>query len=471
MWTVFVGQNGTCKTTLLRAIAAAAAGTAFANNLIREPLAYRDRRREQASPLVDAGFGFSAVQHGTRVYPKVGKPRSAPPELVSRIEFGSTAVRCRANYGRWESRTEDIAAPEIAVEAVASEWASRAARAAAAAAQAAANNDPGGAAHWAAEAALSAAGAKAASGIEVTTPLDDARDQDLPCWFVAAYGTGRILAAPHSVTEGAVPKRDRLRSLFDAAHLPLGTGFSDLLARTKGDARARAFAMCLREALVDHMHTPGLNNIELRGQGGVASQTSLIEAHRFTMQVGSEELKLPAVWLSQGYQAVVSLVADIIGNVWLEANAEVPLRDMEGIVLVDEIDLHLHPTWQTEIVRGLKQAFPRMQFIVTTHSPLVLAGCRADEVWTLAQDESTGDVVATQGRSSPMTMTGSELNRTYFGVARASPRSEDLRRYVELASNPYRSDTEDEVASALLRRLRENAIPVDYEPVARKTAS
>ncbi|HET7500861.1 MAG TPA: AAA family ATPase, partial [Kofleriaceae bacterium] len=63
---------------------------------------------------------------------------------------------------------------------------------------------------------------------------------------------------------------------------------------------------------------------------------------------------------------------------------------MEGIVLVDELDLHLHPTWQTEIVAGLKATFPRMQFIVTTHSPLVLAGCRADEVWRLKQDEASG---------------------------------------------------------------------------------
>ena len=46
---------------------------------------------------------------------------------------------------------------------------------------------------------------------------------------------------------------------------------------------------------------------------------------------------------------MISLVADIIGNVWLEAGEP-----------VDEIDLHLHPTWKTEIVTGLKATFPRM---------------------------------------------------------------------------------------------------------------
>jgi hypothetical protein len=219
------------------------------------------------------------------------------------------------------------------------------------------------------------------------------------------------------------------------------------------------------------MRTPRLDNIELRGKGGANNQVNLIESHRFVMKAGSEELRLPAIWLSQGYQAVISLVADIIGHVWLEAGEPVKLQDMEGIVLVDELDLHLHPTWQTEIVAGLKRTFPNMQFIVTTHSPLVLAGCKADEVWMLKQDEVTGDVSAEHGQSSPMVMTGSELNREFFGIDRASPFGEHLRRYVELASNPYRTDAEDQLAHSLLDKLHANDIPVDYQPVPRKSVS
>jgi hypothetical protein len=140
-------------------------------------------------------------------------------------------------------------------------------------------------------------------------------------------------------------------------------------------------------------------------------------------------------------------------------------------VLVDELDLHLHPTWQTEIVAGLKATFPRMQFIVTTHSPLVLAGCRADEVWRLEQDEASGDITARSGEVSPMLLTGSELNRQFFGVDRASPLSESLRRYLELASDPYRSDADDALVRKLLQELRAQEITIEYEPVARKTAS
>ena len=420
LWTVFVGENGTCKTTLLRTIAMAAAGTAFANNLVSEPSAYIDLRRQsgQAAPatpatpaMIDIDFGFSALFHEDRTYPGKTTAGALLPRISSKVEIGTTSVKCRASYSPW---------------------------------------DPG------------------APG----NPIDEAREADLFLWFVAGYGVGRILSVPQSLTEGAVPKRDRMKSLFDARHLPLGTAFSDRLGTMFGDNRARAFAKCLKEALIEHMHTPRLGNIELRGQGGANSQINLIESHRFAMKVGGEELKLPAVWLSQGYQAVISLVADIIGNVWLEAGEEIALEDMEGIVLVDELDLHLHPTWQTNVVAGLKATFPRMQFIVTTHSPLVLAGCRADEVWMLEQDEQSGDVTARPSATEPMLLTGSELNRDFFGVERASRWSEELRRYVELASNPYRSDAEEREAMSLLQKLR-GVLGAEsiYEPTARKTAS
>lgn len=418
LWTVFVGENGTCKTTLLRAIALTTAGTAFANNLVAEPPAYLDVRQRGRQPLSSAsisaelGFATDSLVGSKREYAALTAAHP-PPVIASFVSIMPTGVRCSSRY-----------LPP--------------------------HGDAGNS----------------------SDPLDDARSRDLPHWFAAGYGVGRILSVPQSFIEGAVAKRDRMKSLFDARHLPLGTAFSDRLATMFGEDRARAFARSLRKALVDHMQTPRLGHIELRGQGGANSQISLIESHRFAMSVGGEEMKLPAVWLSQGYQAVISLVADIIGNVWLETGEEVALEDMEGIVLVDELDLHLHPTWQTTIVAGLKSAFPRMQFIVTTHSPLVLAGCRADEVWRLVQDPATGDVTAEPGDIEPMLLTGSELNRDFFGIHRASPLNEELRRYSELASNPYRSDAEEEEAHALRQTLLSFLGSIEIpQPVERKPAS
>ena len=78
--------------------------------------------------------------------------------------------------------------------------------------------------------------------------------------------------------------------------------------------------------------------------------------------------------LSEGYKIVIAMVADLAARM-AEANPDMvnPLHST-GIVLIDEIDLHLHPRWQREILRHLTSVFHNIQFIVTTHSPIIVVG-------------------------------------------------------------------------------------------------
>jgi predicted ATP-binding protein involved in virulence len=59
------------------------------------------------------------------------------------------------------------------------------------------------------------------------------------------------------------------------------------------------------------------------------------------------------------------------------------LEKTNGIVLIDEIDLHLHPKWQKRVINDLKNTFPQIQFIATTHSPFILQSLQSDEVINL----------------------------------------------------------------------------------------
>jgi len=82
-------------------------------------------------------------------------------------------------------------------------------------------------------------------------------------------------------------------------------------------------------------------------------------------------------WLSQGYQNVISVACDIMAMVfgkWASTD------DAQGTVLLDELENHLHPAWKMRMVSNLRAAFPRMQFVVTTHDPLCLRGLSAGEV-------------------------------------------------------------------------------------------
>jgi len=77
--------------------------------------------------------------------------------------------------------------------------------------------------------------------------------------------------------------------------------------------------------------------------------------------------------LSQGQKMMVSLTGDLARRlVTLNPDSERPLH-CHGIVIIDEIELHLHPRWQQEILIGLQNTFPNIQFIVTTHSPQILS--------------------------------------------------------------------------------------------------
>jgi energy-coupling factor transporter ATP-binding protein EcfA2 len=92
------------------------------------------------------------------------------------------------------------------------------------------------------------------------------------------------------------------------------------------------------------------------------------------------DVRLDLKDLSSGYQAVGALALDLARIFIADWDS---LEAAEGLVLLDEIETHLHPRWQMQIVSSLRSAFPRVQFIATTHSPLCLRGLREGEVRVL----------------------------------------------------------------------------------------
>jgi len=93
--------------------------------------------------------------------------------------------------------------------------------------------------------------------------------------------------------------------------------------------------------------------------------------------------------MSAGYQTVVAVAADIMRLLMERWQA---LESATAIVLVDELDAHLHPRWKMRIVRSLRDAFPSVQFIASTHDPLLLRGLRNGEVALLRRDPDAGAV-------------------------------------------------------------------------------
>jgi predicted ATP-binding protein involved in virulence len=109
--------------------------------------------------------------------------------------------------------------------------------------------------------------------------------------------------------------------------------------------------------------------------------------------------RVPWTSLSAGNRIVIGLIADIAHrccklNPLENANA---LRNTSGIVLVDEIELHLHPSWQQQILPMLQKIFPKIQFIVTTHSPQVISSVPKECVRVINGGQVASFDIQTQG--------------------------------------------------------------------------
>lgn len=96
---------------------------------------------------------------------------------------------------------------------------------------------------------------------------------------------------------------------------------------------------------------------------------------------------IPFNALSDGYRAFLGWVGDLLFHIEQSCPSGKKLVDNEGIVLIDEIDLHLHPAWQMKILPLLAEALPKIQFFVTTHSPLVVGSIEWQNIIYLKTDE------------------------------------------------------------------------------------
>ena len=133
------------------------------------------------------------------------------------------------------------------------------------------------------------------------------------------------------------------------------------------------------------------------------------DAEDFYYSLRAEELYIrlktgttPYAILSDGYRSLITLVADIAWratrlNTQYQGNAS---AKTDGVVLIDEIELHLHPKWQRSVLPNLMRTFPKVQFVITTHSPQVIASVDRDMVRILDGDSAHPISMATKWRDS-----------------------------------------------------------------------
>ena len=225
-------------------------------------------------------------------------------------------------------------------------------------------------------------------------------------WFSAAYGPFRRLRGGVEVFAHLISSRPRLGACLtafrdDVALTQLTAWLKDLAL----DAPRKAKAKTTLESIIKFINESKL----------LPSEAILLD------DIDSDGIKLKDANgvnvslydMSDGYRSVLSVTIDIIRFIIETYGAETVFHDknqktidLPGVVLIDEIDAHLHPTWQTRIGQWFTKYFPNIQFIVTTHSPLVCRACEKGSIWRLAAPGS--EIVSGEVK-------GIDRNRLIFG--------------------------------------------------------
>ena len=151
---------------------------------------------------------------------------------------------------------------------------------------------------------------------------------------------------------------------------------------------------------------------------------------------------------------IILIVADIARRLCMLDPKSETYNQGPGIVLIDEIELHLHPKWQRAVLPALHKTFPNVQFIVTTHSPQVLSEVKDDEIIILRDWQAYSSSVPTYGRDS---------NAILEQVMGVDERPEDIKKLFDEYFELIASDNLDEASKK--RQNLENKLGRKDDPL------
>lgn len=165
----------------------------------------------------------------------------------------------------------------------------------------------------------------------------------------------------------------------------------------------------------------------------------------FRISVQKNSKTFDFLQLSDGEKCLIALLGDLAQRLAICNPAlENPLKG-DAVVLIDELELHLHPVWQSSLIHNLLKTFPNCQFIITTHSPLVLSGVQAESIWIMKEEDAPYHPERSYGMES------SELLREVMGAESRTAAVTDALNKIDLLLDTEQFDA----ARAAIQELAE----------------
>lgn len=260
--------------------------------------------------------------------------------------------------------------------------------------------------------------------------------------LVLSFGAKRTSDAQMKVTRKIKERASRIEKAYKfALHDKVDfDGAMEWLTRYEKNVKDGKEFAGTREAFFEALQTaiPALSDVDF-DHGEIEAVVSVSghapSRHHFS-------------YMSDGLQSMINIVAEIAHrcielNGCLGRNA---IKKTPGVVMIDEIDLYLHPHWQKHVLQDLAKAFPMIQFIVSTHSPFIVQSLQKDQLI------SFDDGVTTDGEPYRESLEDITAERMGLGQDIRSKRFQEMQ---EAAASYFRSIQNGEEDGRLLERLRE----------------
>jgi energy-coupling factor transporter ATP-binding protein EcfA2 len=260
-----------------------------------------------------------------------------------------------------------------------------------------------------------------------------------PTFFLVGYGATRRMES--SGRRASQDSKDsglrfaRVSSLFYdfVALMPLTSWLPHL--RTAEKKRFQEIVTLMNKLLPPEIRFTGAQEERKTKLRVTATTADLVRDYVFSMD--GQFLSFRA--LSDGYRAYIAWVADLIYHLCQCTPKEERMTDLTGLVLVDEIDLHLHPSWQREVMATVSTALPKLQFVCTTHSPIVAGTLKREQVFVMDRESDGSVQIALMHERLHGLNADQILTSSYFGLTttRAPGFVDELR---ELRQKAWQGD-------------------------------
>lgn len=260
---------------------------------------------------------------------------------------------------------------------------------------------------------------------------------------VIAYGSSRLV--PRQVVKQA-GEYNMVRSLFesDAPLRDIEDEYINWFARKEIHPRSKA-----RYQQVKALFEEVVPDLELE----IDEENFDRLYYRFKGDWAETTERLPFNRLSAGYRNILAILGDLVLNLYELQPTVTDIKALGGIVLIDELELHLHPNWQHKLPKLLSDAFPNVQFIASTHSPIPLLGAPEGAVFLkVDRDQERGIFVERlEGLEKEIEdlLPNTVLSSPLFGL-------KDLRSIKHKEENPVK--VEDDYAEIERKAALEDAL-------------